>query len=184
MWRNTHDSYGRVSIILHWLVAIAVPALFVLGLWMVELDYYHPWYKRAPDLHRSIGVLLFGVMLLRLAWRYSNPRPRPAGSAWQSQAATLAHRLLELLMFASLLSGYLISTADGRAIEVFGLFSVPATLSGLENQADIAGTTHEWLAFGLIGLASLHALAALKHHFVDHDSTLLRMLSSTHRLTD
>lgn len=184
MWRNTHDSYGRVSIALHWLVAIAVPGLFVLGLWMVELDYYHSWYRRAPELHKSVGVLLFGVALLRLSWRYGNPRPHPVGSAWQGKLGALVHRLLELLLFAALLSGYLISTADGRAVDVFGLFSVPATLSGLPNQADLAGEIHELLAFALIGLASIHALAALKHHFIDHDATLRRMLSSQRRFTD
>ncbi len=178
MWRNTHNSYGWISIFLHWLVALAVTGLFALGLWMVDLGYYDPWYQRAPDIHRSIGVLLFAVMLARLAWRYLNPRPEPSGTALQKKAASLVHRLLYLLMYLLMLSGYLISTADGRAIDVFGLFRVPATLSGLENQADIAGKIHQLLAFGLIGLASLHALAALKHHFIDHDRTLRRMLIS------
>jgi cytochrome b561 len=77
-----------------------------------------------------------------------------------------------------MLSGYLISTADGRAVEVFGWFSIPATLSGLENQEDIAGEIHEWLAFTLIGLVMLHALAATKHHFINRDATLKRMLGT------
>lgn len=178
MWRNTNDSYGRVSITLHWLIAVAVIGLFALGLWMVELGYYDPWYQRAPGLHKSSGVLLFGLVLLRLVWRYSNPRPRPVGSRWQSRTATLAHASLELLLLVTLVSGYLISTADGRPIDVFGLFQVPATLAGLPDQADLAGKIHELLAFILIGLASLHALAALKHHFINHDATLRRMLAS------
>ncbi|MOA52423.1 hypothetical protein D3C78_1757160 [compost metagenome] len=73
-------------------------------------------------------------------------------------------------------SGYLISTADGRGIEVFGWFTVPATLSGIDGQEDIAGVVHLWLAWGLIGMAALHALAALKHHFIDRDATLSQML--------
>ena len=88
------------------------------------------------------------------------------------------HRLMYALMYLLLLSGYLISTADGRGINVFGLFTGPASISGLQNQADIAGELHQWLAYVLIGLISLHALAALKHHFVDRDQTLKRMLSS------
>ena len=178
MWRNTQNSYGWISIILHWLVAVGVTGLFALGLWMVDLGYYDPWYRRAPDIHRSTGVLLFGVMLARLAWRYMNPRPELSGTALEKQAASLVHRLLYLLIYATMFSGYLISTADGRAIDVFGLFSIPATLSGLQNQEDIAGRIHQLLAFGLIGIAALHALAALKHHFIDRDQTLRRMLGS------
>jgi cytochrome b561 len=79
-------------------------------------------------------------------------------------------------MFFLMLSGYLISTADGRGIDVFGLFSLPATLSGVENQEDIAGKVHQSLAFILVALVVLHALAALKHHFLDRDATLKRML--------
>jgi cytochrome b561 len=75
-----------------------------------------------------------------------------------------------------MLSGYLISTADGRPLEVFGLFSVPALVAGLEHQADIAGRVHLLLAYGLVGLALLHALAAFKHGFIERDRTLLRML--------
>lgn len=75
-----------------------------------------------------------------------------------------------------IISGYLISTADERPIEVFGWFSVPSFGSFIDNQEDIAGTIHEWLAYVLIALASVHALAALKHHFIDKDNTLKRML--------
>ena len=78
-------------------------------------------------------------------------------------------------MAAIMLSGYLISTADGRAIEVFSWFEVPATLSDIDGQEDIAGDIHEILAWTLIVLVALHALAALKHHFIDKDTTLKRM---------
>ena len=88
------------------------------------------------------------------------------------------HRLMYVLMYLLLLSGYLISTADGRGINVFGLFTVPASISGLQNQADIAGEVHQWFAFTLIALVVLHVLAALKHHLVNRDQTLKRMLSS------
>jgi cytochrome b561 len=90
--------------------------------------------------------------------------------------ASSAHALLYVLLFAVMLAGYLISTADGRAIDVFGLFSVPATLTAIENQEDIAGEIHLVLAIVLVSLAAVHALAALKHHFIDRDRTLKRML--------
>ncbi len=179
MWRNTPNNYGWISIGLHWLVAISVIGLFALGLWMVELTYYDPWYRRAPDLHKGVGVLLFFVMLARLAWHLGNPLPRLSGAPWERLSARWVHGLLYLLLYALMVSGYLISTADGRAIDVFGFFNIPATLTG-KNQEDIAGVVHAVLAYGVIALATLHALAALKHHFIDRDNTLKRMLSTRH----
>lgn len=178
MWRNTEERYGLVAVALHWLVAIVVLGLFILGLWMVELTYYDPWYKRAPELHKGIGVLLLLPLALRLAWRLVSPPPgpEPRQSAFERRAARIAHALLYLLLLAVISTGYLISTADGRPIDVFGWLSVPATITWLPNQADLAGEIHLVLAIGLIGLATLHAAAALKHHFIDRDATLLRML--------
>lgn len=177
-WRNSARRYGLVSILLHWGIALAVFGLFGLGLWMVGLDYYSAWYRTAPDLHKGIGILLLLAMLLRLLWRWVSPPPPALDSydALTRRGAALVHGLLYLGLFALMISGYLISTADGRAIGVFGWFSVPALVSGLPGQEDIAGRVHLWLAWGLVGLAVLHALAALKHHFIDRDATLSRML--------
>jgi cytochrome b561 len=79
-------------------------------------------------------------------------------------------------MVALMFSGYLISTADGREVDVFNLFSLPAMPFSIDNQEDIAGDVHEILAWTLILLSTIHGLAALKHHFVDRDNTLKRML--------
>lgn len=176
-WRNTPATYGFVSVLLHWLVALAVFGLFALGFWMVGLSYYDPWRQSAPDLHKSIGIVLFAVMLLRVLWRLFNPSPAALSNHGHLTrlASKLGHGVLYLGLFGVMISGYLISTADGRGIEVFGLFSVPATLSGIAQQEDIAGAIHEYLAWGLVIFAGLHGLAALKHHFIDRDSTLLRM---------
>jgi cytochrome b561 len=178
VWRNTEDTYGLVAVGIHWLMALVIPGLFGLGLWMVELTYYDPWYKRAPDIHKGIGILLFLTLVFRALWRGLNPRPRPEPdlSAFERVASNIAHNALDLLLFATMLSGYLISTADGRPIDVFGLFQVPATVTGLPDQADVAGTIHLAFAITLVSLAGLHALAALKHHFFDRDRTLVRML--------
>ncbi len=177
-WRNSTSSYGWVSILLHWLVALLVFGLFGLGLWMVGLDYYSSWYRAAPDLHKSIGLSLFALMLLRVFWRLFSPAPAPLAShsARTRLASRVGHLLLYLGLFGVMFSGYLISTAEGRGILVFGLFEVPASLTGLPDQEDLAGVIHEYLAWALVILAGLHALAALKHHFIDRDATLQRML--------
>lgn len=178
MLQNTRDRYGLVAVVLHWAVALVVVGLFALGLWMVDLGYYDEWRQTAPALHKAIGVLLFLAVLLRLLWRQVQPRPAalPSHAAWERLAAGVAHAALYLLLFGVMVSGYLISTADGRPIDVFGLFAVPATLTGLPGQADIAGKVHLALAVALVSTAGLHALAALKHHLLDRDATLIRML--------
>ncbi len=177
-WSNSSSRYGLVSILLHWVVALVVFGLFGLGLWMVGLDYYSSWYRTAPDLHKSIGLTLFALMLLRVLWRLVSPPPLAPSNHGQLTrlASKLGHAALYLGLFVLMLSGYLISTADGRGISVFGLFEIPATLTSIPDQANIAGLVHEYLAWGLVIFAGLHALAALKHHFIDRDATLVRML--------
>jgi cytochrome b561 len=177
-WRNTVQRWGLVTIAIHWLTAVIVIGMFALGLWMVELTYYDEWYREAPHIHKSIGVLLFLLTAMRLGWRWANPTPAslPGHSRLQLIAARTAHALIYVLLFAIMASGYLISTADGRAIDVFNWFSVPATIHGYENQEDIAGLVHLVLAISLISLVVVHAAAALLHHFHDRDDTLKRML--------
>ncbi|MDN7140358.1 cytochrome b [Pseudomonas sp. JQ170] len=176
--RNSSSRYGFVSIFMHWGVALAVFGLFGLGLWMMGLDYYSPWRKDAPDLHKSIGLVLLAVMLLRVLWRFISPPPPalPNHGKLTRVASKAGHGLLYLGLFAVMIAGYMISTADGVGIPVFGLFEVPALVSNLPDQADVAGEIHFYLAWGLVIFAGLHGLAALKHHFIDRDATLKRML--------
>ena len=178
MIKNSTSHYGLVAKALHWLSAITIIGLFALGLWMVELSYYDDWYVTAPHYHNSIGILLALAMVARLLWRSANRQPDMPDSlsTFEKCSAHIAHWLLYALIFVMIISGYLIPTADNRAIDVFNWFSVPALGSFIDHQEDIAGDIHEWCAYGLIALASVHALAALKHHFIDKDSTLRRML--------
>jgi cytochrome b561 len=174
---NSNTHYGLVSIVLHWLMALCFIGMYALGLWMVELDYYDSWYHRAPDLHRSLGILLVGLMLLRFIWNRLQPRPEDLSSdALLNRVAHLAHTLFYLLVLLMLVSGYLISTAKGKGIEVFDWFALPALLSASDQRGDWAGDIHEILAHLFILLAVAHAVAALKHHFKDRNQTLVRML--------
>ncbi|MDY0250491.1 MAG: cytochrome b [Pseudomonas sp.] len=177
-WRNSSNRYGFISVVLHWLVALAVFALFGLGLWMTDLTYYSEWYRTAPALHKSIGITVFALMLLRVFWRLLTPAPAPISthSSVVRLLSHVGHGLLYIGIFTVLLSGYLISTAEGRGISVFGLFEIPALLSGLPDQADVAGAVHFYVAWGLVVFAVLHGLAAVKHHVLDRDDTLKRML--------
>ena len=175
MLKNSVNQFGLVAILLHWITAVVVLGLFAVGWWMVELNYYSEWYRIAPHWHKSTGLLLAGVVVLRLIWKLVNAKPKALGQPWEQKAASVAHALLYILMLAIFCSGYLISTADGRGIDIFDWVTVPSMGQLFEDQEDIAGLVHEYLAYGLIGLVLLHALAALKHHFVDKDETLRRM---------
>ena len=183
---NTHERFGLLSILLHWITALTVFGLFGLGWYMVDLTYYDPLYKTLPHVHKSIGILLALLFLFRLGWKWFNPAPRllDGSSRLEVAAARSAHAAMYLLLAMIFTSGYLISTADGSAIDVFDLFAVPATLTSIPEQEDVAGLVHEYLAWTLIGFAVLHALAALKHHYIDRDDTLRRMLSVSSRGSD
>jgi cytochrome b561 len=177
MFKNTASSYGLVAIILHWLMALTIFGLFGLGLYMVELTYYDSWYKGSLDLHKSIGITLVAVFLFRVLWRAFSNKPKPLGENQQmNQLARTAHIVMYIILAVIVVAGYLISTADGRAIEVFTLFDVSAIDFSFEHQADLAGKVHYYGACILIGFAVLHALGALKHHFIDKDKTLIRMI--------
>lgn len=179
MLRNSVAGYGWVSIATHWITAIAVVGLFLLGLWMVDLDYYSSWYQTAPDIHKSIGVLLALLIVLRIGWKLLNTNPRPLGTPLMQKSALAAHGIIYLLLFAIFISGYLLTTAEGQGIDVFGWFQVPAWGPFIEEQDELAGEIHELFANILMWLVGLHGAAALYHHFFHKDNTLIRMLKPT-----
>ncbi|WP_045834829.1 cytochrome b [Hyphomicrobium sp. 99] len=175
--RDRSEGYGIVSRLFHWLMAIAIIAMFFLGLWMVGLDYYSPYYNSAPDIHRSVGMLLLFALIVRWIWRAANVKPSDAElSPIEKKASIAVHWGFYVLLFALIASGYLISTAGGEPISVFGWFNVPSIfqMHGLESRA---GYVHKILAYATIALAVVHTLAALKHHYIDKSAILQRMWS-------
>ena len=178
MISNTKSGYGWLAITFHWITALTVFGLFGVGLWMVELNYYSEWYRIVPHYHKSVGLTLAALTVARILWKLYQPKPAPLGTKVENRLAHLAHIVLYLLMFAMFTSGYLISTADGRGIDVFNWFTLPSAGELFENQEDVAGDIHLYLAYSLIGLVAIHALAALKHHLFNRDTTLVRMLTS------
>ncbi|MGQ0455658.1 MAG: cytochrome b [Hyphomicrobium sp.] len=177
--RDTELGYGVVSRVVHWTMAVAIFAMFALGYWMVGLDYYSPYYTSAPDWHRSVGILLLIALAARFAWRIANVKPDDGElTPFERSAANVVHWGFYPLLLALSLSGYFISTLDGRPIDVFGLFSVPSVLER-KDLVDAAGVVHEVLAYVTMFVAGVHSLAALKHHVIDKHPTLRRMWSGT-----
>lgn len=177
MLKNTESNYGLIAKILHWLSALTIIGLFILGYWMVDLTYYSQWYKTAPMWHKSVGVLLMLTTVFRVCWKLYNRTPKAivTHAAFEKLASKLAHIAIYILLFSLMISGYLISTADSRGIDVFNWFTVPGLGELFDDQADLAGLIHKYIAYTLITFSLLHAGAAIKHHLVDKDDTLKRM---------
>ncbi len=175
-WRSDIRQHGWLAIGLHWTSAILVIALLALGLWMITLSYYSQWYYTAPALHTSMGILFTAVLILRCSWRLTNTQPIITGTSLEQRAAGISHWLIYWLLFAICISGYLIVTAAGSGISVFGLFELPASPLQFDNQADMAGWWHRWLCYLLMAVIVLHIAAALKHQLINRDGTLSRML--------
>jgi cytochrome b561 len=175
MIMDNSSRYGLVSQALHWGMAAGIIAVFALGWWMVRLDYYDYYYTRAPSLHRSTGMFILFALLVRIAWRLTNIKPVRADlTAFELNASRLVHLAFYPLLIGLMLSGYLISTADGRPIDVFGWLDVPAIIQN-KSLADAAGPLHRWIAYAVMMLTAIHATAAIKHAFARHKQRLARM---------
>ena len=163
---------------LHWLSAVLILGLFAVGVWMRTLGYYDSWYQTAPHWHKQFGMLLLLIMVVRIAWKFiaKSPAPLENHKPWEVKSAHLTHYVLYLGVLLIIASGYLIATADNRGIDILGWFTVPVLFTPFDGQEDIAGDIHEWGAYILMGFVALHVAGALKHHFIDKDKTLKRML--------
>ena len=177
MLTDTPTQYGLVSVLMHWLIALTYIGLFFVGWYVVTLDYYDPWYIALQHWQKSIGMLLLVILLCLGAWRLAVIKPSSLESHldWEVKSSRIVHWLLGIGVLVLLVSGYLIPTAEGRGISVFNWGTFPAVIN-LPDQEDISGLVHRYVAYLILGLSVVHATAALKHHFVDKDDTLRRML--------
>lgn len=174
---DSRQGFGLVSILVHWVSALTIIFLFGLGVYMRGLGYYDEWYHKGPALHISIGLLLTFLIVLRVVWRVSNSTPEPLSSErLLNLGAKLVKVGLYVFIFTVLCTGYLITTADGKPAEMFNWISFPAFYELSAKGVDLAGWLHKYVAWGIIGLAVLHAGGAFMHHFIKRDRTLVRML--------
>jgi len=168
--------YPAVSIALHWAVAALIAVGLPLGLYMHELR-LSPLKLQLYSYHKWIGVTVFALVVLRLIWRLVQPPP-PAlpGPAWQTRAAKLAHAALYVLMLATPLVGWVHSSATGVPTVYLGVWQLPDLVAASKPLARSLREVHEALSNALVAVVALHAAAALKHHWIDRDETLARML--------
>ena len=175
-----HTSWQRytgVAITLHWLIAAAILCTFLLAQYMTGLQ-LSPAKLKLYSYHKWIGVTIFLLVLIRLAWRLAHRPPPPPASmpAWQHSAASIAHFFLYALTLAIPVSGWLMSSASGFQVVYLGLLPIPDLLAKNKDLADQLKQLHEALNWLMLLVVALHVVAALKHHLVDRDDVLTRML--------
>ena len=175
---NSADRYGLITKLLHWLIALLIVSLIVLGWYMVDLTYYDRWYNASLTAHKALGLLVLLLAAIKIIWTLINRSPPMVVTLkrWERIAAHVAHGLLYLVMVLIPVTGYIVSTSAGDGISMFGWFDVPALFAAGPESRDLAITVHFYLGYGTAGLVAVHTLAALKHHFVNYDATLSRML--------
>jgi cytochrome b561 len=174
---NSETRYGAVAQLLHWVIVALIITQLVLASKADGLP-LGPAKIAVLAQHKSFGMTIFSVAVLRLIWRLFNPVPPLPESMprWQRIAAHMSHGALYALIIITPLFGWMMSSARNFPVSWFGLFTFPDLIQPDKARYEIFHQIHEVLAFTLATLAVLHAAAALKHHFIDRDDVLQRML--------
>ena len=175
--KNTRDQWGSISKSLHWLTLLLLVWMAWLGLTMGDLP-------NGPDkiatyaLHKSIGITILVLVLVRIGWRWHAGAPDgvPGTPRWQERIASLTHLALYALLLAMPLSGWILNSASGFPLQWFGLVNLPAIAGKDHDLHELAEDIHEWLFWAMVSLVVLHAAAAFYHHLFQRDTTLIRML--------
>lgn len=177
--KNTIDKFGLITKILHWVIAVLIIGLIYLGWYMVDLTYYDKWYNSSLSWHKSLGMIVIALVLIKICWQLYTPAPESVVGLkfWEAISAYIMHIILLFLMLAIPVSGYIISSSAGQSIPVFDWFSIPAILKITATVRDWAIALHFYMAYGTAGLVTIHVIAAIKHQFIDKNNTLKRMLN-------
>lgn len=181
MLRNTQEHWGSLSIGLHWTIAVLVLLVQApVGIVMLALD-PGPAQDVAFNIHKTNGIVIFLLALVRLGWRWSHPVPTlPADlPAWQRRTARASHALLYVLLFALPVSGFLYTAMGGFPVPFFMVYDLAPLVPQNEAGAATFRAVHLTLQWLLYAAVLLHVGGALQHHLVRKDGVLRRMLSST-----
>jgi cytochrome b561 len=177
--KNSTTRWGHVAQLLHWVIVALILVQVTYGLWAAQV----PLVKRLSLIaqHKSFGITILGLAVLRLLWRFANPAPELPGTlkAWERVAAHVTHWGLYVLLFALPISGWLMSSARGFPVSWFGRVQLPDLVSRNPALYDAMLRTHHVLIWLLAAVLVLHIGAALKHHLVLKDDVLKRMLPFT-----
>jgi len=178
--RNTTSRWGAIAQLLHW----AIVVLIIVQVTLASLADDLPLGMKKLALlarHKSFGITILGLAVLRLLWRWMNPTPPLPDTLkpYERVLAKFTHAALYILLFAMPLSGWMMSSARGFPVSWFGFFQLPDLVPKNKTLYDLFLGTHEALQWVLYTVVALHVLAALKHHFMLKDDVLKRMLPFT-----
>lgn len=173
--KNSNTRFGLISILLHWVMGLLIIALLCIGFYMTSM----PDVAQQYDLygwHKAFGILVLILAIIRVAWHICSERPALLIPAYERILARTTHGLLYTLMIIMPLSGWFMSSAAGKPPSFFGLFTLPALVEKNKALSKLFSSVHEWVAYCLIALIILHILGALKHHFIDKNDILKRII--------
>lgn len=169
--------YHKHLRIIHWMMAIVILSLLAMGIYMSDLEGQDEFRSTLYFLHKSFGVLILMLLVARIILRRKHGAPvLPAGIKQQERLlASIGHYSLYALMFLVPMAGIWMSNSWGHGVSFFGLFDLPFRFPENKDIGPLASETHEYLAFGLLGVVVLHVLGALKHRFIDKNDVIYRM---------
>lgn len=173
--KNTTTRYGLVAILLHWLMALLMIGLLAMGLYMVNLPISLQKLK-LYGWHKEYGLLVLALLIVRFSWRIINTTPHLSLPWYELLAARLVHWAFYGFMVALPISGWLITSAAGLPVSYFDLFTLPNLVDPNPELLGYFEWVHQWLGYALIATVFLHTSAALKHHFINKDDILRRMI--------
>lgn len=175
--KENSKPYTKTAILLHWIVALLLVGVIGLAYLLEAFPEESAGFATVIGLHKSIGIAILALSLLRLIWRLFNKPPAMPESTplWQRVAAHAVMSSLYVLTILTPIVGWAMVSADGQTTSFFGMFDLPSLLAESENAAEQLEELHELLANMIIGLVILHVLASLKHQFINRDSLLSRM---------
>lgn len=174
---NAKAKYSGLAMLLHWTIAV-----LVIANWRIAEAAEHAATREAKAVvianHFSLGVVIFTLAAVRLIWRQvSPPPPSPNHAPWERALAKTVHYAFYTLLLVMPVAGWVALSSFGEAINVFGLFSLPALPVGVDPaRGEAIFDLHATAGITLLALTAIHALAAFKHTLVDKDGTLFRML--------
>ena len=179
MRRNTHERWGSVSIGLHWTIAALILLVQLPAGLTMEAVGRGPLQDLLYNLHKTNGLVIFTLAVIRLGWRWSQPVPAlPADlPGWQRIAARTSHTLLYLLLFLMPISGFLYTAMGGFPVPFFGLYDLARPVPENKPLAEVFQSVHVSLQYLLYAVVALHVAGALQHHLIRRDGVLRRMLS-------
>ncbi|MBB3178478.1 cytochrome b [Variovorax sp. Sphag1AA] len=174
---STGANWSAIAKLLHWTIAALIVAQFVVG-WMAVSWRLSPMKLDLFVWHKSTGMLVLALVVLRLAWRATHhPPPLPSNMPrWERFAAALTHALLYAAMIAIPLTGWVVSSAAGVPFSIYWRIPLPSIAPTDRHLVEVVGNVHGALGIALIVLLVIHVGAALRHHYIKRDDVLVRML--------